>query len=216
MTVVQSRESVRERVVVATRGAVLLGGLEPLPWDEVGAAAGVSPRSLRALFRDEDDLWDAVTEHLVGEAAQRLAAVDTDGSSGAPDPLAAARMLADAVIRARPLDRGGLLVRLERRARALRSARPRPATRAAEGRFLRELGAQIGALLGVVGREPALPLHDVTRILLNTYERAFEAWLAAGRAESRFHESRFALDTLPTLILALSRPRAAGAPTSEE
>lgn len=208
---VEARAIARRRVAAAARGTMLLDGIGPTPWDELGDSAGASPRSVRRLFRDEDDLLDEITAQLIRETADRLA--EASAAPGvAEDPREAMRMLVLAVIRAQPLDRSGLIVRLERRARAIRRGRRDDAARASEQRYLALLNSTITSLLGGVGREPRVPGPDLARTLLNVYERAFEAWLVAGNTEGSFEQSRFARDTLPTLALALTRPR----PDTEE
>lgn len=207
----EARASARRRIAAAARGTMLLDGIRRTPWDELGDSAGASPRSVRLLFRDEDDLLDEITAQLIRETADRLAEASAAPGSG-DDPRETMGMLVLAVIRTRPLDRSGLGVRLERRARAIRRGRRDDAARAAEQRYLALLSSSITALLSGVGREPRVPGPDLARTLLNVYERAFEAWLVAGHTESSFEQSRFASDTLPTLALALTRPR----PRTEE
>lgn len=199
------RQDARRRIVAAMRMSALLEGPDaPLTLDRIGESIDLPSRAVHGLFRDADDLLDELNEQLVEEAALRLGSVEAAVTTAAgADPEQSVRALVDAVVRARPLERSGLIVRIERRRRALRQPGPRPSIRNAEGRFPAVLSGEIARLLAISGREPVTSV-DVSRVLLNCYERAFEAWLADGHDEADFAGSPFACETLPCLVLALS------------
>jgi AcrR family transcriptional regulator len=206
-TLDERRAWVRRRLVTALRSNVLVAGGRRAPWPEVAESIGASRSALLALFPHEDDLLDALNDDLVAEASARLHTVALAASAtGDASPAEVMRSLVQAVVRSRPLDRSGLLARLERRARGLRGSHADLSATDAERRFLVVLQHEIELLVGAVGREFTLPAPIACRAILNSYERAFEAWLLEGREESEFPASSFAIDALPALVLALSRP----------
>ena len=176
-------------------------------WTGLGESVGVTRGALLALFRDEHDLLDAVNDALVAETKDRLrSATDAVRSTPKTGDEADVRALVCAVVRSCPLDRSSLLVRAERRRRALRRVDLTHAATRAERRFLDAVQSDIAALLAAIGREARPTLSVAARAFLNGYERAFEAWLLNGGSERNFEQSGFAQHELPALALALSRP----------
>jgi AcrR family transcriptional regulator len=201
------REEVRRRVVTAARMALATGGgLDQRVVAEVCAAAGITPGAYRQLFASDDELFDAVHASLVGEAAERLRARVDEFEPGDPATVFAdaARTLAEAW----PIERGGVTIRAQRRARALAGGVDRAALLAAERQYTRELHAILDDLIGKLGRrfEPSASL--AVRVVLDTFERSFEAWVLEGHPDSGFPDSPYVRRTLPTLLERLSSPAA--------
>ena len=78
---------------------------------------------------------------------------------------------------------------------------------ASERAFLPALLEAFELLLSRIGREfewqPALAV----RVVILTYERSFESWILSGGSESSFSESSYIKNTLPALLLGVSRRR---------
>ncbi len=76
-----------------------------------------------------------------------------------------------------------------------------------ERAFLPALLDAFELLLSRIDREfewqPALAV----RVVILTYERSFESWILAGGNESSFSESSYVRNTLPALLLGVSRQR---------
>jgi len=105
---------------------------------------------------------------------------------------------------ARPLDRGGLIIRAHRRLNGLRNPGNADSVAEAERRFLGELVDIFAALVAKTGRRFTWNKHLAARVIVDTYERSFEAWMLAGNDEHRFHESSYIRGTLPVLLAELT------------
>jgi AcrR family transcriptional regulator len=199
------RDEIRRRVVVAARVSLAAGGgVDQRLVTDVCEAVGIRPNAFRQLFATDDELFDAVHASLVEETAQRLRARVDEFVPGDPSTVFedAARALAEAW----PLERGGVTIRAERRARALAGRVDGAALLAAERQFTRELHAILDDLIHLLGRrfEPSASL--AVRVVLDTFERSFEAWVLEGHPDSGFPESPYVRRTLPTLLERLSVP----------
>lgn len=191
---------------------------------------GVHPTAFRRFFPTDDALLDAVNEQLVHDCVSRLRSAvdafdavsipgaevggepgagrevdgDAEASEATPDPVEiAARMLADSW----PLDRGGLIIRAQRRLRALTSqAGGGDAAAAAERSFVERLVPVFEDLMGKLDRRFTWSSTLAVRVVVDTYERSFESWLLMGNREEDFDASPYATRTLPVLLRGTSEP----------
>jgi hypothetical protein len=199
-------ERTRRLVAQAIRAALVYDGrFTERIRDDACRQVGVHPSAFRTLFPTDDELLDRVNELLVEEAAGRLLGgiADFAGGTGADGLHAAAERLA----RARPIDRATVMIRAERRLAALRSwGGPADRVVDAERRFV---ATQIGVLtemLDRIGRRFAWRPELAVRVILDTYERSFEAWLIRGHDETDFPSSPYVQRTLPALLAETSTP----------
>lgn len=198
----------RSRRLIANAARASLGFDGRLTREAIADAcqqAGVNTFAYRTLFPDDDALLDEVNELLVEECASRLRA-GVDKFAAVPDDEQALREAADCLAGSWPLDRAGLLIRSERRMAALRSASPAGQAVAAEKRFVTVLTDVLTEMLHKLGRRFLWRPDLAVRVILDTYERSFEAWLIQGNEESRFNESTFVRVTLPTILRETSTP----------
>jgi AcrR family transcriptional regulator len=204
------RQAVMTRLATAARVPLAeSGGVTPQLIDDVCRQVGVHPHSFRALFPDDDAFLDAVTDQLVEDCAARLrggvaafAPSGTTAAEGSDAFLEAAVALADSW----PLDRDGMLIRADRRARALRRSDDGRAVLKAEKLFLDALVDVLSELMAALGRRFShSPVRSV-RVILDTYERSFETWLLNGADAADFHSSPYVQRTLPTLLADMSEP----------
>lgn len=201
------RGAVERRIVAAARIALSGGGeLDDRIVNDISEAAGIHPYAVRQIFPTNDDLFEAVHAALVEECASRLqAGVDRfRAQSESLTPVGAARALAEAW----PIDRGGVTLRADRRARALAAKVSGPLLLTSERRFLQALLPIVESLIEALGREFNHSAALATRVILDTFERSFEAWILEGNADSRFSESPYVRRTLPALLELLSSPSA--------
>lgn len=201
-----TRARAAERLVNAARIALGTGrGISAELIADICEQSGVAASAFRRFFPDDDALLDAVGARLVDECATRLrSAVDGfDPSDVDGDPLDAAGLM---LARAWPLDRGGLLIRAERRLRALTDARSGDAAAAVEREFVERLVPVLSDLMTAVGRRFTWPSKLAARVIIDTYERSFETWLLTGHDEEDFGDSPYAQRTLPALLRETSSP----------
>ncbi|WP_400995615.1 hypothetical protein [Agromyces sp. GXQ0307] len=181
---------------------------------------GVDPKAFRRFFATDDELLDAVNEQLVHDCVSRLrSAVDAfdaihvvepedrgevGGAADAATALeVAARMLADSW----PLDRGGLIIRAQRRLQALTSqGGDGDAAAAAERSFVERLVPVFEDLMAKLDRRFTWSSTLAVRVVVDTYERSFESWLLMGNREEDFDASPYATRTLPVLLRGTSEP----------
>lgn len=166
---------------------------------------GLHPHAFRSLFPTDDVLLDAVNDLLVEECAERLRGGVSaftpkgDGSGCAEAALALAKSW--------PLDRSAMIIRAERRFRALHTGEGDRTVTAAERRFVSVLIGVFDELLPKLDRTFSWNPTLAVRVILDTWERSFEAWLLDGHTESNFSESPYIARTLPTLLEQVSERR---------
>jgi AcrR family transcriptional regulator len=207
------RDGARRRLTLSGRIALADGaGVTPQLISDVCEQAGVPPQSFRLLYSTDDAFLDAVQESVALECAQRLRSsfAEIRGLDDAQTLQAAAVALA----RSRPIDRGAVIIRAERRLRALRSPNDANALLAAEHRQLDALSAVVAELIGQLGRDALWPTSLAARIIIETYERSFEAWVFGGGDERDFHTSSYVTRTLPTLLGRMTAPIARTVPVT--
>lgn len=174
--------------------------------EEVRSESGLSIASFRTLFPQDTDLFLAIEQHLLEECADRVRSVaehfQVDGRSGEEAVAALAVALADA----QPLDWSSLTIRLRERQLAAASGSRREEVVHSERAFLPSLIDAFEALLASVGRQFEWRPILAVRVILLTYERSFESWVVSGRRERAFSESAYIRQTLPELLLGVSRP----------
>lgn len=167
------RLAVRQRIVTAARVALSAGHpLDDRMINDVMLSLGIRPFMFRELFPDNTDLLDAVDDVLIADCVDRL----ERGLRGfAPASVRsrfgdAARLLAESW----PLDRSGVLIRLERRVAAFRSGDGERAI-AAEKRFADALSGVFEELVACLGRRFVAPSHLAVSVILATLQHAHEA-----------------------------------------
>ena len=199
------RGTVKRRVTLAARIALSGGGgIDQHLIADVCESVGIHPHAFRQLFPTDDDLFDAVHSSLVEEAATRLQACVDRFEPLSPETRFqdAARELAEAW----PIERGGMTIRADRRASALAGRVSGPALLASERHFVQALVTILSELVAKLGRTFDHSPTLAVRVILDTFERSFEAWILEGHPDSRFAESPYILRTLPTLLEQFTSP----------
>ncbi|UJP09058.1 hypothetical protein L2X99_11335 [Microbacterium sp. KUDC0406] len=202
-----ARRASRARVVTLAR--ILLptwdGSLAELT-TELRTEAGLSDGAFRTLFPTDSALLHAVDLELIEECAQRVrsAAESFDAREHDGEDLVLA--LSIALAEARPLDWSSLTIRLRERQLAASTGARSEDVIESERAFLPALLDAFELLFSQIGREfewqPALGV----RVVILTYERSFESWIMSGGDEKSFAGSPFVRQTLPALLLGVSRP----------
>ncbi|KFF60083.1 hypothetical protein JF66_06795 [Cryobacterium sp. MLB-32] len=207
------RDGARHRLTLAGRIALADGaGVTPQLIADVCEQAGIHPRSFRLLYASDDAFLDAVQESVALECAERLRS--SFGEIRGLDDAQILRAAAVVLARSRPIDRGAVIIRAERRLRALRSPNEAGALLAAEHRQLDALSAVVAELIGQLGRDASWPTSLAARIIIETYERSFEAWVFGGGDERDFHTSSYVTRTLPTLLGRMTSPTVRTSPVA--
>lgn len=174
--------------------------------EEIRLESGISIPSFRALFPADSDLFLAIEQQLLEECADRVRSVadrfEAQDRSGEDAVAALAVALADA----QPLDWSSLTIRLRERQLAAVSGSRREEVVQSERAFLPSLIDAFEALLASVGRRFEWRPILAVRVILLTYERSFESWVVSGESERSFSESAYIRQTLPELLLGVSRP----------
>jgi AcrR family transcriptional regulator len=171
---------------------------------DICAQTGSSVSAFRVLFPDAEALYDAMAHELLTECTERLEAATADlRASG--DAERDIRMLAIVIVLAAPLEYSGLVLRAGRRLSALQAGSAASGTVVADRDFRRALTRSIVTALERIGREFAWEESIAMRVLVDTYENSFEAWLLEGGRESAFVSSRYCQSTLPALLLNMTR-----------
>lgn len=197
-------ERSRARVARAARLSLAYDGrLTDQTRADVCEQAGVPPSAFRTLFPSDDDLLDRVNELLVQECEMRLRTV-VDAFKWNGSESSGLMEAALALARSRPIDRAVLLIRSERRLAALRSRVEAEPVVVAERRFVAALSDVLTDLLSRLGRRFVWRTELAVRVILDTYERSFEAWMLAGHDETDFDSSPFVSRTLPTILASTS------------
>ena len=192
----------RSRLLVAkaARAALSFDGKLTAPTiEDACEQAGIHPHAYRVLFPTTDALLDEITQLLVAESASRMermiAEFHPEGDH--PDDLARAAIC---LARSAPLDRAGLMIRVERRIAAVRRRDDGDAVAGSEDALIAVLVEILRALLGKLGRRFSWPPHVLAGVILDTYERSFEGWLLGPNDESTFHESDYVREVLPLIL----------------
>ena len=194
----------RSRLLVAkaARAALSFDGKLTAPTvEDACEQAGIHPHAYRLLFPTTDDLLDEITQLLVAESTSRLertiAEFHPEGDLDDLDDLARAAIC---LARSSPLDRAGLMIRVERRIAAVRRRDDGDAVAGSEDELIAVLVEILRALLGKIGRRFSWPPHLLAGVVLDTYERSFEGWLLSRNDESTFHESDYIREVLPLIL----------------
>lgn len=174
--------------------------------EEVRRESGIGIPAFRTLFPADADLFLAIEQELVEECADRVRSV-AESFRPAGDSLDAdVAALAVALAEARPLDWSSLTIRLRERQLAAASGSRREEVVQSERAFVPSLTAAFEALLASIGRRFEWRPMLAVRVILLTYERSFESWVVSGQSESSFATSAYIQQTLPELLLGVSRP----------
>lgn len=200
----QRNAALKRRVAVAARISLSAGhALDGRLITDISANVGVPARALRVLFPTDDALLDAVNDMLVDQCVDRLrGGVDRFAPESAESKF---RDASRALAQSWPLDRGGIMIRADRRLNALKSRGGGEEAVAAERRFLGLLIGVFTDLMSKLGRTFSWPPALAVRVILDTYERSFEAWILCGNSEAEFHRSPYVERTLSTLLAELSQ-----------
>lgn len=192
----------RSRLLVAkaARAALSFDGRLTAPTiEDACEQAGIHPHAYRVLFPTSEVLLDEITRILVAESADRMERmIEQFRPEG--DHAEDLRRAAVCLARSSPLDRAGLMIRVERRIAAVRRREGGDAVEGSEDALIAVLADILNSLLGNVGRRPSWPPRLLARVVLDTYERAFEGWLLGLNEESRFHESEYVREVLPMIL----------------
>lgn len=200
------RERTRQHLVAAARLALsFTGELTPQVVKDICEQVGLHPTAFASFFPTEDALLDAVNEALVEECASRLrtGVAQFEPPADAEEAFHAA---ANALAGSWPLERGGLLIRARRRVSALASTADAGPVVAAEKRFSIVLAETLTEMMSKLGRRFEWSTGMAVRVILDSYERSFEAWILGGNNESTFERSPFVQRTLPELLRLTSTP----------
>jgi hypothetical protein len=191
----------RSRLLVAraARAALSFDGRLTAPTiEDACKQAGIHPHAYRVLFPTTEVLLDEIARLLVAESASRMERmIEQFVPAGDSDDLTRAAIC---LARSSPLDRAGLMIRVERRLAAVRRRDGGAAVEGSEDALIVVLADILNALLGKLGRRPSWPPHLLARVVLDTYERSFEGWLLGLNEESTFHESAYAREVLPLIL----------------
>lgn len=192
----------RSRLLVAkaARAALSFDGRLTTPTiEDACEQAGIHPHAYRVLFPTSDALLDEITQLVVAESASRMEwMVEQFLPEGDhTDDLARAAIC---LARSSPLDRAGLMIRVERRIAAVRRRDGSDAVAGSEDALIAALVDILRALLGKLGRRFSWPPHLLAGVILDTYERSFEGWLLGLNDESTFHESVYVREVLPLIL----------------
>jgi len=192
----------RSRLLVAkaARAALSFDGKLTAPTiEDVCEQAGIHPHAYRLLFPTTDDLLDEITQLLVAESAGRMERMIAQflPEGDHHDDLARAAIC---LARSSPLDRAGLMIRVERRIAAVRRRDDGDTVADSEDELIAVLVEILRALLGKIGRRFSWPPHLLAGVVLDTYERSFEGWLLGLNDESTFHESDYVREVLPLIL----------------
>ena len=192
------RLAVRRRLVISARLALAHDGtVTPRIVADICEQNGVHPSAFRAFFDSHDDLLDAVNDLLVEECADRL----RDGVAAfTPPAVDAIEAAARAIAESWPIERGGVIIRAQRRLHGLVSPEQTQPVVAAEKRFALAVTQILADLLQRLGRRFDWSPVLAVRIILDSYERSFEAWILKGHSETSFVESPYVTRTLPELL----------------
>ena len=192
----------RSRLLVAkaARAALSFDGRLTTPTiEDACEQAGIHPHAYRVLFPTTDALLDEISQLLVAESAGRMERMIErflpEGDH--PDDLARAAIC---LARSSPLDRAGLMIRVERRIAAVRRRDGGDAVAGSEDALVAVLVEILRALLGKLGRRFSWPPHLLAGVVLDTYERSFAGWLLGPTDESAFHESAYVREVLPLIL----------------
>ncbi|MET4705186.1 AcrR family transcriptional regulator [Frigoribacterium sp. UYMn621] len=210
---IPNRARISRRIVTAARVSLSTGGsLDQWLISDICERLGLSTHAFRQLFPTADALLDAVHEALVDECSSRLrACIDQFVASATPAGVTEAASL---LAKSWPLDRGGLIIRGERRVRAMAGGLDGPGAARSERKFLGALVDIFTDLMTRIGRRFEWDPMLAVRVILDTYERSFEAWILDGHSELTFADSPYIARTLPTLLEQLSQSVANDAPQS--
>lgn len=192
----------RSRLLVAkaARAALSFDGRLTAPTiEDACEQAGIHPHAYRVLFPTTEVLLDEITRILVAESADRMERmIEQFRPEG--DHAEDLRQAAVCLARSSPLDRAGLMIRVERRIAAVRRREGGDAVEGSEDALIAVLGDILNALLAKLGRRPSWPPYLLARVVLDTYERSFEGWLLGLNDESTFHESAYVRELLPLIL----------------
>jgi hypothetical protein len=188
------RLDARRRLVTAARVHLSSAdAIGPRFVDVLCRQVGMHPRSFNVLFESDEAFLDAVHDSFVADCATRLRG-GVEGFTPSTPHLALGEA-AVALAASWPLDRASLLIRAERRIRALRTG----AGGAAVAAIFEQLAQRAGR------RFTWSPVLAVW-VILDTYERSFESWLLEDHAEGDFAASPYVQRTLPSLLAEMSAP----------
>lgn len=194
------RQRTRQQLVAAARSALsYTGEITPRVVSDVCEQVGLHPTAFKTFFATEDALLDAVNDALVEECATRLRRGVALFEAPA-DPAVALQSAALALAGSWPIERGGLLIRARRRVSALGAAAAAEPVVAADKRFSIALSETLTDMMGKLGRRFEWNTGLAVRVILDTYERSFEAWILTGHSEASFDQSPYVRRTLPELL----------------
>jgi AcrR family transcriptional regulator len=206
------REATRQRVLDAAREIFAERGIIGATVEEICERAGFTRGAFYSNFADKEDVLRAVIarerEQLLAYADAGFARlVDQDMPALGADPVGTLAHIADQLLGSIPADRLISLVQDELEIYAVRDPGSSRAFKEADARFRARIADFLERGLRLLGRELAVDRRDATDAVVAVVQRSYRRALLAG---DETDPNALAVAVLPQVILALSRPLAAG------
>jgi AcrR family transcriptional regulator len=204
---VRRRSATRDRLLEATRQVLAREGIQGASVEHICEQAGFTRGAFYSNFSSKDDLLLALFRRERDQMFDSMRAATVPESYAGLGPVDAIGVIIDRFLSLQSVDRVGLLVHLEFSLRGLRGDAVGQEFNASWRELKDELVSLMTLIVAALGREFTIDPRHAATVLAGTYDEA----LREAVTEDRDLDAGLLHSTLPMLLLAATRPVAAGA-----
>jgi AcrR family transcriptional regulator len=197
---VRRRENTRARLIEAAEDVFTTKGVKRVTVDDLVGAAGFTRGAFYSNFSSIEEVFFALFE----QQSEQMLAVVREAIDAIPEDEFSLESLGQVLERMQPIARPWYVIQTEFTLLALRNEEARRVFRQHREQFESQMVGVIGDVVRLLGREPSIPLTQLTETAIALYLHALGQ---DGLGIGALNTEELVNLVLPRLIMGLSHPR---------